>query len=244
MLLTLRAKPLTSRLLRILALAPLALTLNLASAQNYIPRYDAYIGYAYFNSPATGLPEHGVHFQIGMNMRSWYALGFDYSRASGDLFITEEVLPTALQDQLRPVLEAFKASGTVPASYVPRVPVHSETQTFAAGPQLVFRRWNKFIPFLRPSIGAIREVATPLPSDPITELLTAEVAPVNKPKLDWQAFYGVGFGADYKIGKHMGLRVQLDIVRNHLFDDILRNPHTTFRFSVGPSFQFGRDIRK
>jgi hypothetical protein len=61
-------------------------------------------------------------------------------------------------------------------------------------------------------------------------------------KTDWTYFYGFGGGADFNFSKHFSLRVQADLVRDHLFNDILRDARGTIRFSVGPAFNFGRNI--
>ena len=34
--------------------------------QSYVSRYDAYVGYAYLNSPHVSLGEHGFQFQVGV----------------------------------------------------------------------------------------------------------------------------------------------------------------------------------
>ena len=40
------------------------------------------------------------------------------------------------------------------------------------------------------------------------------------------------------------VRVQADFVRDHLFDNLLKNPRNTVRFSIGPAFNFGPNIAK
>ena len=97
--------------------------------------------------------------------------------------------------------------------------------------------------FVRPSIGAIHEVATPQPVDPIAKVVVAAVAPSGK-KTDWTLFYGFGGGADFLFSKHVGLRVQADLVYDHLFSDLLQDGRFTTRFSVGPCFNFGKNIEK
>jgi hypothetical protein len=69
----------------------------------------------------------------------------------------------------------------------------------------------------------------------------AELAPEGVKK-DWTMFYGVGGGMDLNFGPHFALRVQADYVWDHLFPDILREGRPTIRFSVGPAFNFGRNI--
>ncbi|HUI41974.1 MAG TPA: hypothetical protein VL523_08400, partial [Terriglobia bacterium] len=97
--------------------------------------------------------------------------------------------------------------------------------------------------FLRPDLGAIHEVATPMPGDPIAKGIVAQLAPSGK-KTDWTPFYGFGGGVDFLFSKHVGLRVQSDLVYDHLFNDLLKDGRLTVRFSVGPIFNFGKNIKK
>jgi hypothetical protein len=170
-------------------------------------------------------------------------MGFDYSVSTGDLVLTPNLLPDALQQTLGAQLGQLAAHGLLPAGYTLAVKAHSNTQTFAAGPQLSWRRWSHMTLFLRPSIGAIRETATPKPADPIATMIVKGLAPTGK-KQDWTGFYGFGGGADFLFSKHVGLRVQADLVRDHLFNDILKDARGTVRFSIGPAFNFGRNIRE
>jgi hypothetical protein len=62
--------------------------------------------------------------------------------------------------------------------------------------------------------------------------------------MDWTGFYGFGGGADFLLYKHIGLRAQADLVYNHLFSDILQDGRMTTRFSIGPCFNVGRNIKK
>ena len=212
-----------------------------AQEQPYVGRYDVFGGYSYFNSPKISLVEHGFHFQAGLRPKRWYSLGFDYSRVVGDLRLTPDLLPTGLQQKLAAQLGALAAAGKLPPGYALTVTTASETQTFAAGPQVSFRHWRAITPFIRPSLGAIREVATPKPGDAIATAIVAQLAPAGV-KRDWQGFYGVGGGVDLNCSKHLVLRIQADLVYDHLFNDILREGRRTVRFSVGPAFNFGRNV--
>lgn len=216
--------------------------LSTAQEQPYVSRYDFYAGYSYFNSPKVALIEHGFQFQAAIRPKRWYSLGFDYSRVSGDLKLTPDLLPTALQQQLGAQLGAIAAAGHLPAGYTLAVTTASETQTFAAGPQLSYRHFRAVTLFVRPSLGAIREVATPKPEDAIAKAIVASLAPEGV-KHDWQGFYGVGGGFDLNASKHVSLRVQADFVYDHLFNDILRDGRRTVRFSIGPAFNIGRNVQ-
>jgi len=226
----------------------LALALPLASVtaqgqQDYVPRYNLYAGYAFLDSPHVSLFENGFHFQAGVNPKTWYALGFDYSITGGDMTLTPNLLTTAWQQQLGGLLQELGAAGELPAGYTVAVAANSRTQTFAGGPQLSYRHFKKVTLFVRPSVGAIYEDATPQPADPIAKIIVTALAPTGK-KTDWTASYGFGGGVDLAITKHIGLRVQSDLVYDHLFNDILRDGRFTTRFSIGPCFNLGKNIAK
>lgn len=66
-------------------------------------------------------------------------------------------------------------------------------------------------------------------------------------KTDNTPFYGFGGGADFIFSKHVALRVQSNLVYDHLdhlFDDLLKDGRWTVRFSAGPCFNFGKNIAK
>lgn len=212
-----------------------------AFGQQYVTRYDAFIGYALVDSPKINMSGPGFDFQFGMRPTTWYSIGFDYTRARGDLTLTPDLLPTALQQKLTGMLGQLAAAGKLPPGYKLVVGASGMTQSFSAGPQLAYRHWNHMTLFLRPSIGAIRETATPSPGDPIATMVVAQLAPAGH-KTDWTGFYGVGGGFDIIPTRHLAFRVQADFVRDHLFNDILRESRNTVRFSVGPAFNFGRRV--
>ena len=211
--------------------------------QQYVSRYNIYSGYTFLDSPHVSLFENGYHFQVGVNPKTWYALGFDYSISEGSLTLTPNLLTASWQQQLTALLQQLAAAGQLPAGYVVAVPSNSLTQTFAAGPQLSYRHFSKITLFVRPSVGAIHEVATPQPTDAISKLIVQALAPAGK-KIDTTIFYGFGGGADFIVSKHIALRVQADLVYDHLFSDVLQDGRFTTRFSVGPCFNFGKNIKK
>lgn len=209
--------------------------------QNYVTRYDLFAGYSYFNSPSISLLEHGMQFQFGMRPRTWYSIGFDYTHATGSMTLTPSLLPDALQATLGGQLKQLAALGRLPAGYALSVPTDSSTNTFAAGPQLAFRHFQKVTIFARPSMGAIRELATPRPSDPIAKSIVAGLTPSGK-KMDWTGFFGGAVGMDLLLTHHFALRVQTDVVYDHLFNDILKNGRPTVRVGMGPCLNFGKNI--
>ncbi len=229
-----RARFPRSLLLVLLAcLAPLC-----ASAQqDYVGRFDFFSGFSYFESPAINLAERGYHLQAGYNVKSWYAMGFDYSNVNGTLDLLPSYLPNALQLELNPLLSLQGPD------YHPAVPTHTFTQTFALGPTLVIRHFHHFAILLHPSLGAVRELATPHPNDALTTIAVPLLIP-GPNKLDWQGFYGVGGAIDVGVTRHIGIRMSTDVVWDHLFSDLLANGRWTIRASIGPSFHFGRNIAK
>lgn len=214
--------------------------------QTYVTRFDAYAGYAFLDSPHVSLFENGFAAQFGVRPKPWYSLGFDYSISSGDLTLTPNLLLPTLQQQIGAQLGQLAAAGMVPAGYSLVVPAHSKTQTFAAGPQLSYRHFTHTTLFLRPVFaGAIHEVATPQPAagDLIAAGVVQQLAPSGK-KTDTTWFVGFGGGFDIIFSKHVSWRVQADLVYDHLFNDLLQDGRFTTRFSVGPAFNFGKNIKE
>ncbi len=211
------------------------------SQQTYVTRFDAFAGYTYFNSPKIGLAENGFHTQAGVRVLRWLSLGFDYSVAKGDATITPDLLLPSLQQTLGAQIGALIAAGRLPANYKLTVPISSTTHTFAAGPQVSYRHFKEATLFIRPSCGIIKESATPHPGDPVATAIVAQLAPTGN-KNDNVIFYGFGGGVDLNFSKHVALRVQADFVRDHLFNDLLTDSRNTVRFSIGPAFNFGKNI--
>ena len=235
-----------SALRTLLIVVPIALLLAaspVAAQQSYVSQFDLFAGYAFLDSPHISLFENGFQVQLGYRLKPWYSLGFDYSRSTGDLMLTPALLPTALQQQLGAELAQMVAAHLIPASYALAVSTHSTSQTFAVGPQLAYRHFSHLTLFIRPSLGAIHEVAVPHPADPIATAVAAQLAPTGK-KTDWTGFYGFGGGFDILFSKHVGMRTQADLVYDHLFNDLLADGRWTVRFSIGPCFNFGKNIAK
>ncbi len=218
-------------------------SLPLCGQQSYVTKYDFYTGYAFLNSPKIGLFENGFQTQFGFRPRTWVSLGADYSISSGSLTLTPDLLPTALQQQLGAQLGQLMAYGVIPPTYALKVGAHSVTNSIAVGPQFAYRHFSRVTLFIRPSIGAIHERATPTPTpqDPVATGVVAQLAPKGY-KTDWQGFYGVGGGFDILLTKHLAFRTQADYVYDHLFNDLLKDGRWTTRFSLGPCFNFGKNI--
>ncbi len=226
-----------------LLIAPaLWLAAPVSGQQTYVTQFDGYTGYAFLNSPNVSLFEPGFAAQFGFRPRTWYSVGFDYSITAGELSLTPDLLPSALQQQLSSNLATMAAHGLVPPGYKLAVSAHSRTQTFAFGPQLAYRHFQRATLFLRPLFaGAIYEVATPKPGDAISAAIVKQLAPSgNKTDVTW--FVGFGGGFDINFGHHFAIRTQADLVYDHLFNDLLKDGRFTTRFSVGPAFNFGKNI--
>lgn len=228
----------------ILTLATLLLAVPSFAQQDYVARFDVYGGYAFLDSPHVSLFENGFAAQVGVRMRRWVSVGFDYSRAAGDLKLSAEQLVPSLQQSLGAQLAALAAAGRLPPGYTLSVPSRSVTQTFAAGPQLAYRGLKHETLFLRPLFaGIIHEVATPKPADPIATAIVAQLAPTGK-KTDNVLFFGFGGGFDVLFSRHLGWRTQADLVYDHLFDDLLKDGRFTVRFSTGLCFNFGKNVER
>jgi hypothetical protein len=241
----LTAKPTKHPACRALLLTLILAGVQAFAQQTYVGRYDAFAGFTYLDSPHISLAEPGFHFQGGVRATSWLSLGVDFSRAQGDLTLVPSELLTSIQQTLGAQLQQLAAAGQLPAGYSLSVPVNSTTETFAGGPQFNYRHFKAFSLFIRPSCGAIHEVAVPHanPSDPIALGIVAQLAPSGT-KTDWTKFYGFGGGIDLNLTRHFGLRIQADLVHDHLFNDLLKDSRNTVRFSIGPAVQFGKNVLK
>jgi len=230
----------TRHSLAIGALSLLLLTSIAFGQQAYVGRYDIYTGFMYLDSSAINLGETGFHTQVGLNMATWYAMGFDFSTGTGDTTLTPSMLKSPLQQQINAEVGQLKAAGLIPASYALGVPMHSRTETYAVGPQVNYRHFGAITLFIHPDLGAMHEVATPHPDDMLGQAFVTQYAPSGV-KTDWVGFYGVGGGFDLNITRHYGMKVHVDFVRDALFSDLL-NHRNELRFSVGPTVHFGSNV--
>lgn len=225
----------------LLAVLLLILPLRSYAQQDYVGQWDIYNGFAYFDSPDIHLNERGYHLQLGYNAKTWLAIGFDYSVVTGNLTITPDLLKPSLQAQIATSLGPLVQAGVIPPTFSPALPTGSTTETFALGPQLEYRHFRWVTLFARPSIGAIREVATLQSSNPILAGIANALAPGGK-KTEWKPFYGIGGGLEVNVARHLSLRMQADYVHNNLFTDILKSGRNTTRLSVGPAIHLGKNI--
>jgi Outer membrane protein beta-barrel domain len=210
------------------------------SQQSYVGRWDVYGGYANISQPSINLNENGFSFQAGVRLTTWLTGGFDYSVATGQNTLLPGMLIPSLQKSISSQLEQLIAAGLAPATYQLTVPANARTQTFQVGPDFPFRKLKSVTFFARPNLGALQVIATLQPSDPIASAIVAQLAPSGK-KTDWTYFYGLGGGLEVNVNNHFALRFQADFAHDHFFNDVLKAGNT-IRFSVGPAFQWGKNV--
>jgi len=234
----------------LLSLALVLFAVPLRGQQSDVPRFDVFGGYTFLDSPKVSLFENGVGGQFGVRPKTWFTLGVDYTFTKGNLKLTPNLLVPSLQQALGADLQQLAAAGLVPAGYSLVVPAHSVTQTIAAGPELVYRHMTHVTLFFRPVfLGMIHEAASPRPVDPIQTAVVGGfvqlgLLPPIGTKIDNTVFYGFGGGFDILFNRSVGWRTQADMVYDHLFSDLLKDGRFTVRFSTGPCFNFGNNIKK
>ena len=200
--------------------------------QSYVGRYDAFAGFTYLDTPRMNLMERGFITQEGININRWLAFGVDFSVMDGhsDLKIGDLV----------PADRNAAHSLGFPDSF--GVPYNSITYTYTAGPQINIRKFKKVTLFVHPDLGAIHEKVTAAPKTTLQTLVTNALVPGGS-RPDTTYFYGVGGGLQYGLTKHFGLRFTADYVHLHLFSNLLADSRNSFRFSIGPSFNFGKNVK-
>ena len=210
----------------------------LAQSQEYVGRYDAYVGYAYLTTPNMNLDQHGFQAQFGYNWKRWAALGIDTSYFGGGSSLTVPMLNDATLAKLAPILPHL------PPGFQVWTPYHANTFTITAGPQLNYRRFKYVTLFIHPDIGAMYQSVQAQPPNPIMVSIVTNLLGPSMSTNQWTAFYGVGGGLDLNLSKHVGIRMQSDWVYTQLFDNLLRNPQYTWRMSASPTFRFGKNVPK
>jgi len=210
--------------------------------QDYVSRFDAFGGYSFLDTPSLNQLLNGFNGEFGVNVKTWIAIGVDYSIFTGSNNITTRMLKPALQQEVDAEVAMLQAGGILPANYQVAVPTNSTVWTFSGGPQFNLRKLKYVTFFIRPALGVLHETATLKPTDPFTtELVDTLVGPSMK-KSDQATFYGVGGGMDFNFSDRWGLRFASDYVHYNVFSNILDGSRNTVRFSVGPTFRFGSNI--
>ncbi len=210
----------------------------LAQNQEYVAQYDAYFGFAYLTTPNMNLDERGWQAQFGYNYRRWMALGFDTSYFGGNSSLTVPQLNNQTLAKLAPVLPYL------PAGYTVWSPYHANTYTITGGPQFNYRHFKYVTLFIHPDIGAMYQMITVHPPDPIMSGIVSQLIGPSMKTSQWVGFYGVGGGMDLNVSKHVGIRLQSDWVYTKLFDNLLKDPQYTWRMSASPTFRFGKNVPK
>jgi len=77
----------------------------------------------------------------------------------------------------------------------------------------------------------------------VTQLVGAGILTTTKPA-DTTYFYGGGGGVDYHLAKHFNVRADVEFVHVFLYSDLLRNSRNSLRVSIGPSFNFGKNVTR
>jgi hypothetical protein len=210
----------------------------LAQKQEYVAQYDAYFGFAYLTTPNMNLDERGWQAQLGYNYRRWMALGFDTSYFGGNSSLTVPQLNNQTLAKLAPVLPYL------PSGYTVWTPYHANTYTITGGPQFNYRHFKYVTLFIHPDIGAMYQMITVHPPDPIMSGIVTQLIGPSMKTSQWVGFYGVGGGVDLNVSKHVGIRLQSDWVYTNLFDNLLKDPQYTWRMSASPTFRFGKNVPK
>ncbi len=213
------------------ALLILASGISLFGQQTDLNRYTLFTGFDYMISPARNLTERGFEADFGVTTRPWLGLGVDFGILSGAGTITgTETVYAPAVNQLMP-----GAAASI------HVPFNSVTYTFAAGPQIYIRKWEKVTFLIRPGFGGMHEradITFPPTLAPLFGALQLPVPGVHQS--DTKMFFGLGAGFDLNVSRRVGFRFAADWVNTHLFTDLLSTRQNYVRFSVGPTFRWGK----
>jgi hypothetical protein len=218
-------------LLILCALLILASGVSLSAQQTDINRYTLFTGFDYMISPARNLTERGFETDFGVTTKPWLGLGVDFGilGGAGTITGTETVYAPAV-NKLMP-----GAAASI------HVPFNSVTYTFAAGPQFYLRKWEKVTFLIRPGFGGMHEradITFPPTLAPLFGALQLPVPGVHQS--DTKIFFGLGAGFDLNLSRTVGFRFAADWVNTHLFTDLLSPRQNYVRFSVGPTFRWGK----
>jgi hypothetical protein len=200
-----------------------------------VNRYTLYSGFDYMISPARNLTERGFDLDFGVTIKPWMALGGDFS-AIGDNIISGKGTISGTETVYAPTVSAV---GIPPSSI--HVPFRSTTYTFAVGPQFYLRKWRQVTFLVRPGLGGIHESADltfPPQLGPLFGMLGVPIPASHQTDTTW--FVGLGGGFDINVSRRLGLRFTADWVNTHLFSDLLTNRQNYVRFTMGPTFRWGR----
>lgn len=219
----------------ICSIAVLFFSLPVIAQDIEVNRYTIYTGFDYMLSPARNLTERGFDVDFGVTVKPWFALGGDVSAIGNNIISGKGTINGSETVYAEPV----SAIGIPPSSI--HVPFSSTTYTFAVGPQFYWRRFRRVTFLGRPGLGGIHESANltfPQQLGPLFTVLGLPVPKSNQTDTTW--FFGLGGGVDLNVSRRVGLRFTADWVNTHLFSDLLSNRQNYVRFTVGPTFRWGR----
>jgi len=239
-------KEISVPLSRIMVLAIFVCLLTSAALpqQEYVGRYDVYGGFSFLTTPKLNLFERGLHGQFGVNPRRWFAVGADFSVFDGHSSIFPNMLAPSKQQQLGGVITQLVTAGQIQPNYMLYMPFSVRTYTFTIGPQISIRKLKYVTFFIHPSIGGMHQDTQVNPIDPVQTLVATGLIGASHKTDDLVPFFGVGGGFELNVQKNTSLRFTTDIVNTGLYSNMLNGRQNDFRFSVGPSFHFGKDVEK
>ena len=168
--------------------------------QDFVSRYDAFVGYSYLNSPKLSLSQNGFHTQVGVNAKSWAALGADFSYFNGNSTLHTSDLNSTQLAKLAPI------APLLPPGFVIQSPYDATTYTITGGPQFSIRKFKAITIFVRPSIGMMHESVTANPPNAIMAQIVTNLIGATMKKTDTEIFYGAGGGVDLNFSKHFAVR--------------------------------------
>jgi len=200
-----------------------------------VNRYTIYSGFDYMVSPARNLTERGFDVDFGLTIKPWFALGGDVSAIGNSIISGAGTINGTETVYARPV----SAVG-IPPNQI-HVPFRSTTYTFAVGPQFYLRKWRAVTFLVRPGLGGIHESADLTLPPELGPLFTELGIPIpSSLQKDTTWFVGLGGGFDVNVSRRVALRFTADWVNTHLFSDLLTDRQNYVRFTVGPTFRWGR----
>lgn len=194
-----------------------------------INRYTLFTGFDYMVSPARNLTERGFESDFGVTVKPWLGMGVDVGIISGAGTIT------GTETVYAPLVKPFVDPSQIHVAF------NSTTYTFAAGPQFYIRKWDKVTFLIRPGFGGMHEkadIAFPASLAPLFQGLGIPAPGAHQ--TDTQLFIGMGAGFDVNVSRALGVRFAADWVNTHLFSSLLVPRQNYVRFSIGPTFRWGK----
>ncbi len=196
-----------------------------------VNRYTLFTGFDYMISPARNLTERGFESDFGVTVKPWLSLGGDFGALGSDVISGAGTINGS--ETIFVVLLPPGAASQI------NVPFKSTTYTFAVGPQVYLRKWEKVTYFARPGFGGIHENASIDLSKVAPTLMFLGIPVPSSQQSDTELFFGLGDGFDVNVSRKVGMRFAADWVNTHLFSNLLTPRQNYVRFSAGPTFRSG-----